>query len=129
MNTTGVNQYNSKFVARSLAKKVYQRSTRHCVSIQRSSRSKMVSEEEVNYEIGQRIETQEDAVVFIKAETEKGTILSERGYGACKPPFSYWPYFLRCVQIGRLMLRTIEKDTLISQLLKISSPNKTCRTK
>ena len=80
MNTTGVNQYNSKFVARSLAKKLYQRSTRHCVSIQRSSRSKMVSEEEVNYEIGQRIETQEDAAVFIKAETEKGTILSAVSY-------------------------------------------------
>ena len=93
-----VNQYNTKLLARNrnLAKKIlYQRgSTRQCSSI-RHLRSKMVNEEEaVNYEIGQRIETHEDAAIFINAET--GTILSERGYGACKPPFSYWPYFLRC---------------------------------
>ena len=95
MNIAGVNQRNPKLVARGLEKKLSRRSSRHRTSIQRP-RSKMVNEEEVNYEIGQRIETQEDAAVFIKAETEKGTILSERGYGACKPPFSYWPYFLRC---------------------------------
>jgi 1-aminocyclopropane-1-carboxylate synthase len=27
-----------------------------------------------------------------------GDVLSKRGYGACKPPFSYWPYFLRCAE-------------------------------
>ena len=63
------------------------------VSAMVPTNQKEKGDDESSYELGQRLATQEAAEEVLSTS---GEILSERGYGACKPPFSYWPYFLRC---------------------------------